>query len=99
MVHIGPIIQCVLDLFDINVENLPSKSTAASFTSEMGVVSRNQINEEMKNNCNITMHRDATTKKGKHFYGVQFNTGEKVLSAGVREVCDGASSLHEGFSL
>lgn len=43
LVQIGPIIQCVLDLFDINVENLPSKSTAASFTSEMGVVSRNKL--------------------------------------------------------
>lgn len=65
--HIGPIIQCVLDLFDINVENLPSKSTAAILTSKMGVVSRNHINEEMKNNCKITMHRDATTKKGETF--------------------------------
>lgn len=40
------------------------------------------------------MHRDATTKKGKHFYGVQFNTGEKVLSAGVREVCDGKGETY-----
>lgn len=54
----------------------------------MGVVSRNHINEEMKNNCNITIHKDDATKKGKHFYGVQFNTNGKFLSAGVREVCD-----------
>lgn len=40
------------------------------------------------------MHRDATTRKGKHFYGVQFNTGEKVLSAGVRGVCDGKGETY-----
>lgn len=40
----------------------------------------------MKNISNITMHRDDTTKKGKHFCVVQFNTGKKVLSAGVRGV-------------
>ena len=33
-------------------------------------------------------------KKGKHFYGVQFNTGEKVLTAGVREVCDGMGETY-----
>lgn len=40
------------------------------------------------------MHRDATTKKGKHFYGVQFNTREKILSAGVREVCVGKGETY-----
>ena len=94
LVHIAPIIQSVLELFDIHVENLPSKSTAAVLTSEMGVVSRFHLNEELTNSSNITMHRDATTKKGKHFYGVQFNTGEKVLTAGVREVCDGKGETY-----
>lgn len=43
----------------------------------MGVVSSNHINLEMKNKCNITMHRDRTTKKEKHFYG-HFNTDEHI---------------------
>ena len=44
----------------------------------MGVVSSIHLNEELTKSSNITMHRDATTKKkGKQFNGVQFNTGEK----------------------
>lgn len=51
----------------------------------MGVLSRCHLNEELLNSSDITMHRDATTKKGHHFYAVQVSTGEKVLTAGVRE--------------
>ncbi|XP_062597563.1 uncharacterized protein LOC134258988 [Saccostrea cucullata] len=94
IVHIAPIIEAVLKLFDINVKNLPSKSTAAVLSSEMGVVARNQLNETLLTCTNTTMHRDATTKKGKHFYGVKFNTGEKILTAGVREVCNGKSETY-----
>ena len=67
LVHIAPIIQSVLELFDIHVENLPSKSTAAVLTSEMGVVSGFHLNEELTNSSHITMHRDATTKKRETF--------------------------------
>eukprot|EP00105_Crassostrea_gigas_P041035 XP_019925183.1 PREDICTED: uncharacterized protein LOC105334137 [Crassostrea gigas] len=42
------------------------------------------------------MHRDATTKKGHQFYAVQISTGEKVLTAGVREVSDGKGETYIG---
>lgn len=32
------------------------------------------------------MHGATTIKKGQHFYGSRFNTGEKVLSSRVTEV-------------
>ncbi|XP_056002923.1 uncharacterized protein LOC125662868 [Ostrea edulis] len=92
--HISPIIEAVLEIFNIHVQNLPCKSTAAVLTSEMGVVARNHVNEELCKSENTTMHRDATTKKGRHFYGVQFNTGEKLFTAGVREVCDGKGETY-----
>ncbi|XP_056016543.1 uncharacterized protein LOC125672427 [Ostrea edulis] len=94
IVHIGPIVESVLDLFDIHVKNLPSKSTVAVLTSEMGVLSRIHVNEEIKKSNKITMHRDATTKKGKHYYGVQINTGDKLLTTGIRQVCDGKGETY-----
>lgn len=60
----------------------------------MGVLSRCHLNEELLNSNDITMHRDATTKKGHHFYAVQVSTGEKVLTAGVREVSDGKGETY-----
>lgn len=55
----------------------------------MGVWSRCHLNEELLNSSDITMHRDATTEKGCHFYAVQISIGETVLTAGEREVSDG----------
>ncbi|XP_061186880.1 uncharacterized protein LOC133195007 [Saccostrea echinata] len=92
--HISPVVEAVLNIFDINVRNLPSKSTTAVLSSEMGVVSRNHMKEELLNSENITMHRDATTKKGKHFYALQFNTGNKFLTGGIREVSDGKGETY-----
>ena len=34
---------------------------------------------------NITLHRDGTTKKGRHYYGLEFSIKEKTIKAGVRE--------------
>ena len=93
--HISPVVKSVLNLFDISVDILPSKSTVSNMSNEMGVLSRIQTNEELLNCTNVTMHRDATTKKGKHFYCVQFSTGDKVLIAGVRELCDGKGETCE----
>ncbi|XP_062621623.1 uncharacterized protein LOC134283186 [Saccostrea cucullata] len=92
--HISPVVEAVLNIFDIHVKNLPSKSTTAVLSSEMGVLSRNHVKEELLNSKNITMHRDATTKKGKHFYGLQFNTGNQFLTAGIREVPDGKGETY-----
>jgi hypothetical protein len=91
--HVSPI-EAVLYIFDIHVKDLPCKSLAAVVTREMGVVSRNHVREEVSKSVNTTMHRDATTKKGRHFYGVQFNTGDKILTAGVRGVCDGKGDTY-----
>ena len=65
--HILPVVKSVLNLFDISVDILPFKSTVSNMSNEMGVLSRIQTNEELLNCTNVTMHRDATTKKGKHF--------------------------------
>jgi hypothetical protein len=68
------------------IDFLPSKSTAANITSQLGLVARQQLTEEMKNITDCTMLRDATTKKGHHFYTTQIKTSVKTLTLGVKEV-------------
>jgi hypothetical protein len=36
-------------MVDIDIDSLPSKSTAAKITSELGLVARQQLTEEMNN--------------------------------------------------
>ena len=92
--HVGDVIQTVLSLVDMEVQDLPSIATASRLTSELGIVSREQMNETLCNSESITMHRDATTKKGRHFYGVEFTTDNQTFTAGIREVHDGKSSTY-----
>uniref|UniRef100_A0A8W8I345 Uncharacterized protein n=1 Tax=Magallana gigas TaxID=29159 RepID=A0A8W8I345_MAGGI len=40
------------------------------------------------------MLRDATTKKGRHFYGVKFSTDSDIFTAGLREVSDGKADTY-----
>ena len=48
-------------MVDIDIDFLPSKSTAADITSELGLVARLQLTEEINNIVDWTMLRDATT--------------------------------------
>jgi len=43
------VIRSVLSIVDIDIDSLPSKSTAANITSELGLVARQQLTEEMNN--------------------------------------------------
>ena len=92
--HINPLIKCVLSLVDIDIKGLPSKSTSCTLTTELGLVSREHVKEEMSGTENITMHRDGTTKKGHHFYGVEFSKEGKTITAGLREVKDGKATTY-----
>jgi hypothetical protein len=61
--EIDSVIRSVLSMVDIDIDFLPSKSTAANITSELGLFARQQLTEEMNNITDCTMLRDATTKK------------------------------------
>ena len=43
------VIRTVLSVVYIDIDSLPSKSTAANITSELGLVARQQLTEEMNN--------------------------------------------------
>ena len=85
--HIKPIIEGVLSLVDVHIEKLPSVATASEMVNELESISRTQLESELCNSNALTMHRDATTKKGRHFYGVEFsNNNGQTYTAGIREV-------------
>ncbi|KAK3084131.1 hypothetical protein FSP39_008756 [Pinctada imbricata] len=92
--HISPLINSVLSLVNTTAVNLPSKSSAALLTCELGIIGRQHIKEEIKTSDNISMLRDGTTKKGHHFYGVEISTNQKIITAGLREVHDGKASTY-----
>jgi hypothetical protein len=54
-------------MVDIDIDFLPSNSTAANITSELGLVGRQQLTEEINSIADCTILRDATTTKGHHF--------------------------------
>ena len=44
------------------------------------------------------MHRDATTQKGRHFYGVELSNGTQTYTVGLREVADGKSDTYTAYT-
>ena len=70
--HCSPLIKSILHVFDMHIGELPSESTAANFSNEMSFIAKQHVGEAIENSKNLTLHRDATTKLGRHFYGVSF---------------------------
>ena len=60
--NIGSIIRTVLSLVDIEITYLPSKSTAANMSIEIGLVAKQHLTEVLGyDGTNYTLQRDATT--------------------------------------
>ncbi|CAC5424695.1 unnamed protein product [Mytilus coruscus] len=93
--HINPLIKGVLQLIYYNIEDLPSIATASKMSHEIGSICRQQLSAELSNAENLTMHREATTKKGRHFYGIEFSTSSgNTLTAGLREIVNGKAETY-----
>ncbi|CAC5422601.1 unnamed protein product [Mytilus coruscus] len=93
--HCTPLIKCVLNLLNMEIGDLPSKTTACNLTTELGLIAKQHIGEEIYNAENVTMHRDASTKLGRHFYGVQItNKKQQTFTTGLREVTDGKATTY-----
>lgn len=92
--HTRPVIEAVLSLVDFEIEKLPSLTTACKMVNEMVTISRMQLQEQLSSN-KLTMHRDATTKKGHHYYAVEYSNDDgQTLTAGLREVCNGKAETY-----
>ncbi|CAC5398939.1 unnamed protein product [Mytilus coruscus] len=84
--HCAPLIKCVFNLLNMEIGDLPSKTTASNLTAELGLIAKQHIGEEIDNAENITMHLDATTKLGRHYYGVQItNENHQTFTTGLKD--------------
>ena len=95
--HIAPIIKNVLSLVDVEVDQLPCTSTSLNLNSELGYITRKQIVEELYISNKLTMHRDATTTKGRNVFGVELSNGTNTYTVGSREVADGKSDTYTAY--
>lgn len=60
----------------------------------MGTISCMQLQEQLSSK-QLTMHRDATTKRGYHYYAVEYSNDDgETLTAGLRKVCDGKTETY-----
>jgi len=60
----------------------------------MGIISQLHIEEELKDKNKLTIHRDATTKQGHHYYGLKLSTDEKELTIGLKEISRGTAKKY-----
>ncbi|CAG2200718.1 unnamed protein product [Mytilus edulis] len=92
--HIGPILKYILNLFNIEYSELPSCSSALLFDKEMNILAKEQMSEIFNENDNLTMHRDATTKSGRHFYAVELSNANTTYTLGLQELADGRAETY-----
>ncbi|CAC5372937.1 unnamed protein product [Mytilus coruscus] len=92
--HIGPILKCIFDMFNIQYSELPSCSSALIFDKEMNILSKEQMSEIFNENDNLMMHRDATTKSGRHVYAVELSNAKSTYTLGLQELADGRAETY-----
>ncbi|CAG2245147.1 recQ [Mytilus edulis] len=90
----GQVIRSVLSLVDIEIFDLPSKSTVGNMSSEVGLVAQQHLNEALASSDNFTMQRDATRKRGHHYNTSQLTTAENTFTVGVAEVIYGKATTY-----
>ena len=54
------------------------------------------VDEAIENSKNVTLHRDATTKLGRHFYGVTVSNEKKKknFTTEIKEIKDGKATTY-----
>ena len=62
----------------MHIDEPPSESTVANFSHEMSFITKQHVDEAIENSQNLTLHRDAITKLGRHFYGVTASNEKKL---------------------
>ena len=89
---IAPLIKDTLNILsNTEIDELPSSSAALDMIGEAGELSRQQLASVLSASENTTMYRDGTSKKGKHYAGLQIATEEKVYTVGMRQMSTGTA--------
>ena len=97
--NVEPIIRSVLHhLVGIEAADLPQYTALRNMLVEMKGIAYLQLIDELKNEENITLHSDGTTKFSHHYGSFQLSTSAKSLSLGLSDMASGtASATLEAF--
>ena len=89
---IEPLIRSTIsNLTGREIDSLPSSSTAADMITELGSISRLHLADVLSTEKNLTIHRDGTSKLGKHYSGVQIATKTDVFTVGLDRISTGTA--------
>ncbi|VDI05647.1 Hypothetical predicted protein [Mytilus galloprovincialis] len=70
--NISPLIKDIVRIFTgEDITTLPAPLSISTMAREAGILSELQLKETLSNSNNLTLLRDATTKRGRHYYGVK----------------------------
>ncbi|XP_060592795.1 uncharacterized protein LOC132747429 [Ruditapes philippinarum] len=84
---INPVIKCVLNLIDKQVDKLPTRTTVLNMNVERLILSQKQMNETLIDQPNLTLYTDKTTKFGTKYSGYHVSdTDGKTYVLGMREI-------------
>lgn len=88
--HISELIRSVLEnLAGVKVDRLPKASLVKIMALEADILAKKQVAKALLSSPNATIHMDATTKKQRHFWGVQITTDSGSFSGGLSETVGG----------
>ena len=91
--RIPGLIRTTLSLAGREIDDLPSHALLYDLTGEVVELSRQQIGEILSEECDTTLQRDATTKKGHHVQGLLVRTKDcTTYTLGLREVPTGTAA-------
>ena len=88
---IPDIIKRCVKLFNINVNNIPHRSTIENMSLELGILADYITAEFMIQNKNLTLGFDATTQEGVHVNAVNINSKDKGYLVSVEELAGGTA--------
>ena len=81
--NISSLIKYIIQIFTGHkLEKMPSEATIFNMSKEAGIISNKQLKEAVEESKDITLLRDATTKRGHHYYGTKINTNNKEYTLG-----------------
>jgi hypothetical protein len=66
----------------------------------MSFIATQHVGEAIENSKNLTIHRDATTKLGRYFYGVTVSNEKKEnFITGIKEIKDIKATTYADYTL
>ena len=78
-------------LGNLETDDLPFSATSLEMIGESGELSRQHLASVFESAKNTTMYLDGTSKKGKHYAGVQIANEEKMYTVGMRPMATGTA--------